>query len=337
MMQRAESWPGTITVVDDEPWALDVMVRAARSWRYDCQAAGCAEQAVELLERNPTPVLVTDLRMPGKGGAWLVREVQRRWPEMAIIVVTAGLDQDAVAQCLTSGAHHYFLKPIKLEEFRHALAATMRGWHHQRVQTANRKALERLVDRRTRQLRNTFLSAIDSLVRTLEARDPCTSGHSMRVRHHALQLARVLGLPLQQRKQISLAAKLHDIGKLGLPESILNKAGKLDDGELELVHQHPVIGERILSPIIRSKSVLAAIRGHHERFDGGGYPDKLAGEQIPVLTRIISIADCFDAMTSSRAYRQALPQAAALREIADGAGRQFDPRLVPSFLRLLSR
>jgi response regulator RpfG family c-di-GMP phosphodiesterase len=334
MGERADACPRTVTVVDDEPWALDVLVRAARSWRYECQSASSAEQALELLEKNITPVVVTDLRMPGRGGVWLVKEIQRRWPEVAIIVITAGQDPEAVTECLNAGAHHYFLKPIKLDEFRHALASTVRACRIQREQSANRRRLEKQVEKRTRQVRQTFLSAIDSLVRTLEARDPCTSGHSTRVRQLALRLAERLGLTLKQRKQISLAAKLHDIGKLGLPESILNKPGQLTPEEFNLVREHPAIGQRILSPILRGKSVLAAIRGHHERFDGAGYPDGLSGEGIPLHARILSIADCYDAMTSSRAYRQALPQDAALALIRAGTNKQFDDRLVQVFLGL---
>src|SRR3984957_12763735 len=158
----------TVTVVEDEPLAMDVIVRAASSWRFTCQTAGTAEQAVAILERQLTPIVVTDLRMPGRGGVWLVREIQRRWPEVSVIVITAGEDADDVSECLTAGAHHYFLKPIKLDEFRHALAATTRSYHHQHSQLLNRRRLERTVQKRTRQLRRTFLSAIDSLVRTLE-------------------------------------------------------------------------------------------------------------------------------------------------------------------------
>src|SRR5262249_44033067 len=121
MPRFADSPNMKVTVVDDEPSALDVLVRAARTWHYDCQAATNAEQALKLLEKRPTPIVVTDLRMPGRGGLWLVREIQQRWPEVAIIVVTAGHDPDAVSECLNAGAHHYFLKPIKLDEFRHAL------------------------------------------------------------------------------------------------------------------------------------------------------------------------------------------------------------------------
>jgi response regulator RpfG family c-di-GMP phosphodiesterase len=337
MMNTAEAETPLVTVVDDEPSVLNVLVRAARSWQYDCQAACTAEQAMELLEKRPTPVVVTDLRMPGRGGVWLVREIQRRWPEVSIIVITAGEDTDCVGECLSAGAHHYFLKPIKLDEFRHALAATMRNYELQRTQLLDRRQLERLVRKRTHQLRQTFLSAIDSLVRTLEARDPYTSGHSLRVRHYALRLTDAIGLSPRDRKRISLAAKLHDIGKLGLPESILNKQGSLTEAEFDAVREHPVIGERILSPVIRSRAVLAAIRGHHERFDGRGYPDHLAGDAIPLHARIITIADSFDAMTSSRAYRGALSHERAVQIVREGAGSQFDPRLVPVFLRLLER
>jgi response regulator RpfG family c-di-GMP phosphodiesterase len=335
MLQAAEPSPGAVTVVDDEPWALDVMTRAARSWHYECQAATCAEHALELLERRPTPVVVTDLRMPGRGGVWLVREIQKRWPQTAVIVITAGLDDDAVSECLNAGAHRYFLKPIKLDEFRHALASTFHSYRLERAHQLYRRSLEQKVQARTRQLRSTFMSAVNSLVRTIEARDAYTSGHSMRVRRYATKLAHSVGLSGRHCKQINLAAKLHDIGKVGLPETILNKPDSLNDEERILVRAHPVIGERILKPIIHSRRVLAAIRGHHERFDGGGYPDNLAGEQIPLEARIIAIVDCFDAVTSCRAYREPLPVREALELIRAGRGTQFDPYLVPIFLQML--
>jgi putative two-component system response regulator len=335
MQLSAESSPGAVTLVDDEPFALDVLTRAARSWQYDCQSASSAEEALELLQRRPTPVVVTDLRMPGLGGVWLVKEIQKRWPETAIIVVTAGQDADAVSECLSAGAHHYFLKPIKLDEFQHALASTLRKYRLERNHQLYRRHLEHKVQKRTRQLRITFLSAIDSLVRTLEARDRYTSGHSMRVRRFAVLLAERLGLSKRECHDINLAAKLHDIGKLGLPESILNKQGPLTAQERAEVAKHTVIGERILTPIIRSQKVLAAIRGHHERFDGGGYPDGLSGQQISLEARVIAIADCFDAVTSSRAYRAAMPREQAIELIRSGMGTQFDPALAPTFLRLL--
>jgi response regulator RpfG family c-di-GMP phosphodiesterase len=337
MNERGEVTQAKVTVVDDEPAALDVLVRAARSWHYECQAATSAEGALQLLEASPSPIVVTDLRMPGRGGVWLVREIQRRWPDVAVIVLTAGQDAEAVSECLSAGAHHYFLKPIQLDEFRHALQVTCRASRLQRERETYREQLEQTVRRRTLQVRRTFLSAINSLVRTLEARDPSTSGHSHRVRDYALVLAKGLGWDRRQLGLLSLAAQLHDIGKVGVPEAILNKPGVLTPLEQELLRQHPVIGERILRPIMRSPTILAAIRGHHERFGGAGYPDGLAGDSIPVLARVIAVADAYDALTSARAYRAAVPAGKALEILRAGAGSQFDPAFLFPFLHHMGR
>jgi HD-GYP domain-containing protein (c-di-GMP phosphodiesterase class II) len=196
---------------------------------------------------------------------------------------------------------------------------------------------EPTISRGTQQARRIFLSAINSLARTLEARDPYTSGHSLRVRRYALGLARTLGWGAGPRRQLALAARLHDIGKVGLPETILNKPDALTENEQDVVREHPVIGQRILAPIIRNRGVLAAIRGHHERFDGTGYPDGLAGKQIPLLARIISVVDCYDALTSARAYRLAMPRAEALELLRAGAGSQFDPACLLPFLRRMTQ
>jgi putative nucleotidyltransferase with HDIG domain len=327
----------TLTVVDDEPSALDVLVRAARSWRFECQAACNAEQALQMFEKSPTPIVVTDLRMPGRGGVWLVRQIQERWPDVSIIVVTAGQDDDAVNQCLHAGAHHYFLKPIKLEEFRHALEATLRSHVIQRERERYRRQLEHSLQRQMRKGRRTFLSAIDSLVRTLEAKDPYTKNHSVEVRRHALNLAKALGWDRRARRQLSLAAKLHDIGKVGIPEVILNKPGRLDREEYKQVQEHPVIGERILKSVIRNREILQAVRGHHERFDGSGYPDGLKGPHIPLFARLISIVDCYDALTSCRSYREAMSVTQALDVIRSSTGTCFDPELADAFLKIAAK
>jgi putative two-component system response regulator len=180
---------------------------------------------------------------------------------------------------------------------------------------------------------NAPAEAIDNLVNLLEAHDPCSRDHSLKVKAYAVRLAQRLGLSARQQKQIALAARLHDIGKLRLPRGILNKPGPLTDGEMARVREHPVGGVKILSPIIRHKTVLAAIRGHHERFDGRGYPDGLAGERISLEARIIAIADCFDALLSTRSYRPPMLRRIALEMINAGAGTQFDPGLVRVFLR----
>jgi putative two-component system response regulator len=277
---------------------------------------------------------VTDLLMPGRGGLWLVQEVRRRWPDVGIIVLTAGHNPDAAGKCLRAGAHHYFFKPIKLDEFRHVLETTWQSYHRHREHQRTHDALELAVHRQTRRVRRTFLSAIASLVRTVEERDPYTAGHSRRVRAYALHLAAALGLDRHQCKQLRLAAMLHDIGKVGIPDGILHKPGRLTPEEERIIQGHPEMGERILAPIVRSREVLAAIRGHHERLDGSGYPDGLAGSQIPLLARLLAIPDCFDALTTSRAYRAALPVGEALAILEAGAGTHLDPVFVRVFLRI---
>jgi putative two-component system response regulator len=326
--------PIAVTIVDDEPAAQDVLVRAARMWDYSCQTANSAEQAVQLLEVNLTPIVVTDLRMPGRGGLWLVREIHRRWPQVGVIVLTAAHDAVEAHQCLRAGTQHYFAKPIKLDEFQRVLQTTWQSHHRQSEQQRIHDSLRHAVRRATRRVRRTFLSAIASLVRTVEERDPYTAGHGRRVRAYALQFAGALDLDRRQRKQLGLAAMLHDIGKLGIPDCILHKPDRLTPEEELVVRAHPEMGERILAPIVRSKAVLAAIRGHHERLDGGGYPDGLAGDAIPLLARLLTIPDCYDALTTSRAYRPALPKHEALAIVEAGAGAHFDPAFVRAFLRL---
>ncbi len=324
----------TVTVVDDEPVVRDVLVRAARTWSYGCQAADSAEQALELLAQQPTPILVTDLRMPGQGGVWLVREVRRRWPEMAIIVLTAGQDHGAARQCLEAGADHFFVKPVKLEEFHHVLERTRQAQQQRQAEARYRLRLERAVRKQTRRVRRTFLSAIESLVLTMEERDPYTAGHSRRVRAYSLRLGRALGLDDRQMCELSLASKMHDIGKVGVAEAILNKPGPLTPAESVEVRKHPIIGERILRSIVRNRAVLAAIRGHHERIDGTGYPDGLKGTKIPLLARVITVADCYDALTSARAYRAPLSAKQALETLQTDAGSHFQPEFVRAFVGL---
>jgi putative nucleotidyltransferase with HDIG domain len=181
------------------------------------------------------------------------------------------------------------------------------------------------------------IRVIDNLVRTMEEADPYTAGHSRRVRQYALRLARAIGLEARDCRLLALAARLHDIGKVGVPEAVLHKPGPLTAEEDRLVREHPVIGARILAGVVRSKAVLDAIRAHHERLDGSGYPDGLAGDRIPLLARLIAIPDCFDALTTSRAYRAALPVGHALEILHAGAGSHFDPGLTEAFLAVAAR
>ncbi len=326
----------TVTLVDDEPNVLSMLRWAMELWGHPCQAAKSAEEAVALLEKRPTPIVVTDLHMAGEGGLWLVRQVRCRWPGIGIIVMTGGLDMDATVECLNAGAHRYFFKPINLDDFRHALESTLETYRLRKERAQYHRRLEATVRRRTRQVRGTFLAGVNSLVLALEARDAYTAGHSGRVRRYAVALGRALGLSSAELRRAALAARMHEIGNVGVSESVLHKESDLTDAERRVIEAHPVIGEGILKPIIRRPDVLAAIRGHHERMDGQGYPDRLAGEGIPFLARLIAVGDCFDALTSSRPYRTAMSVPAACDVLARAAGPQLDPDLVQLFLPLVS-
>ncbi len=326
----------SVTIVDDEPYARDILIRAATMAGFSCQGFENAESAWRALERQTTPIVVTDLRMPGKGGLWLIREIQQRWPNLSIIVVSVGVEEDGhMETILNKGVSHYLLKPVHLDEFCHALESCWQTQNTHANQGRYEALLEGALIRQSRELRKTFHSAITSLVRTLEARDVHTSGHSLRVRNYSVALAKKIGLTPKALKALKLAAWLHDIGKMGLPEAILNKPTLLTDEEFSRVREHPVVGERILTPIIRNPLVLQAIRGHHERYDGRGYPDGISGENIPLLARIITVADCYDALTTTRAYRSAQARDSVLDFLRAGMGTQFDPDLVPPFVDVI--
>jgi response regulator RpfG family c-di-GMP phosphodiesterase len=332
MHNQTESMSRFVTVVDDESSVREVLIRAAQLRGYECQTASCAESGLDLLSERLSPVVVTDLRMPGKGGVWLVQEIRRRWPDVAIIVITAGEDQDAASACLQAGAHHYFIKPVNLDEFYHVLEMARRTYLLHRQNKRYRRHLERTVCRQTHKIRRTFFSAIDSLVMAMEERDSYTAGHSHRVRRYVLKLGKALQFKRKVLRQLSLAARLHDIGKVGVPEAVLNKPGPLTEEEFHLVRQHPGIGERLCRRIVRSPDILAGIRSHHERLNGSGYPDGLRGDRIPLLAKLIAIADSFDALTSSRSYHAARTAEEAFRELEAGSGTLYEPEFVRAFI-----
>jgi HD-GYP domain-containing protein (c-di-GMP phosphodiesterase class II) len=179
-----------------------------------------------------------------------------------------------------------------------------------------------------------FMGSLQALTAAIDAKDPYTGGHSERVAFLSWSLARALGLGEDTADRIRVAGLVHDIGKIGVPEAILCKAGRLTDEEFEAIKRHPEIGHRILRDIDPFQDVLPGVLHHHERWDGRGYPHKLAGDKIPMIARIIGLADTFDAMSSTRSYRPALPRDHVLRELERGAGSQFDPRIVEAFKKV---
>jgi putative nucleotidyltransferase with HDIG domain len=194
--------------------------------------------------------------------------------------------------------------------------------------------LEQMVAEQASKIRASFLNAITALVYALEAKDAYTSGHSQRVAQLSVSIAQQLSLPSEQVERLKLAGLLHDIGKIGTQESLLSKPRRLNEEQYQLVKLHPEIGQRILSPIVDNSEILHAVRGHHERYDGKGYPDGLKKSKIPLGARILAVSDAYEAMTSDRPYRAAMSPDAALSQIESNKGTQFDPEIADIFTKI---
>jgi len=321
-------------VVDDEPRLRRVLVRLLEGEGFTCREAGSGTEALEMLQQEPVPLVISDLRMPQMDGVTLLREIVSRWPDTAVVVVTAVAEVESAVACLQLGALDYVAKPFHLDEVR---ARVMQALDKRRLILENRSYQLGLEDRvrvQARRIEEIFLEGVQALVQALEEKDAYTRGHSARVAHYALAVARQLKLEEETLDTIALGAELHDVGKIGVREAVLSKPGKLTDDEYRHIMEHTVIGARILGPLMRdAPDALAIVRSHHERLDGTGFPDGLKGDAIPLVARIVTVADSFDAMTSGRPYRPSLSVQQAVRELQEGKGVQFEPQCVEAFLR----
>jgi HD-GYP domain-containing protein (c-di-GMP phosphodiesterase class II) len=241
-------------------------------------------------------------------------------------------DVEVAVSCLAMGAMDYLTKPFHLEEVR---ARVRQALDKRRLVLENRayqQGLERRVAEQSRRLEQLHLASLQSLADALEMKDPYTRGHSVRVSLYAVAIANTMGLDEAVVREIELGGHLHDIGKIGVRESVLNKPGPLTEEEYLHIMTHPVVGWRLLGPLLRDTPLaLNIVRSHHEKFDGKGVPDRLGGTEIPLVARIAAVADSFDAMTSNRPYRRGLTLVEAQAELRRCAGSQYDPRVVAAF------
>jgi putative nucleotidyltransferase with HDIG domain len=320
-------------VVDDEPGLRSVLVRLLASHGFRVREAGTGRAAVLLLEQEPAELILTDIHMPEMTGVQLLAEVRRRWPDTGVVMITGVPDFQTAVACLSQGALDYMAKPFQVEE---ALTRVKQALDKRRLILENRdyqENLEAKVRQQAGRLKELFVLGVQALAHALEAKDAYTRGHSMRVAAYATATARALGLDAERVAEIRLGAELHDIGKIGVRESVLLKPERLSAEEYEHIKQHTVIGERILQPLLKEQpAVLAIVRSHHERPDGRGFPDALTGEAIPFAARITAVGDTFDAMTTARPYRTPRTAAAAIAELTRFSGTQFDPEAVRGFL-----
>jgi response regulator RpfG family c-di-GMP phosphodiesterase len=317
-------------IVDDEPRLRQVMAHLMRSDGFQCVEAANGIEAMMLLETTPAILVLSDLRMPKMDGKELLRAIRARFPDVAVVMITAVADVEMAVSCLALGAADYVVKPYQLEDVRARVSQALDKRRLLLENRAHREHLEERVAAQSRRLEEMYWASVQSLAEALELKDPYTRGHSVRVSHYAAAIARSLGLDAEIVRQIELGGHVHDIGKIGVRESVLNKTGPLTPEEYAHVMTHPMLGWRVLSPLFGdAPHALNIVRSHHERFDGLGKPDGLAGKAIPLEARIVAAADALDAMTSYRPYRPGeMTLEEAVREIRRHVGTQFDPDVV---------
>lgn len=317
-------------VVDDEQWIRYALAQLMRSDGFRCTEAADGKEAIERLEQNPVALVLSDMRMPRMDGIQLLQQVRARWPETAVVMITAVSDVEEAVRCLSIGAMDYLTKPFQLEEVRARVAQAL---DKRRLKMENREYQERLEERvaaQARRLEELFLTGVQALAQALEVKDPYTRGHSIRVSQYAGTIAQTMQLDAEMIRQVQLGGHVHDIGKIGVREDVLNKPAPLTNAEYQHVMTHPLVGWRILAPLFGDAPIaLNVVRSHHERYDGGGVPDGLKGEEIPLEARIVAVADALDAMTSGRPYRSSeFTSDEALAELQRSCGTQFDQRVV---------
>ncbi|NOZ85893.1 MAG: response regulator [Deltaproteobacteria bacterium] len=326
-----------ILIVDDEEILRKVLSRQIVKMGYEFDVASSGQEAVKKIDPGKFDAALLDYRMPEMNGLDTLKRILKIDPKMAVLMLTAEQDLEIAVNILKLGAYDYLTKPVSMDELKFALERSLELRQLRLDRENEEQRLRERVKEQKRQLESSYLDTVMALAAALEAKDRYTQGHSERVTFYSVALAREIGLSNQEIDRLSLGGQLHDIGKIGIRETVLNKNGKLTDKEYEHVKTHPLIGAQILGRIKSMAPILPIVRHHHERYDGAGYPDGLKGENVPLEARIVAVADAFDAMTSNRAYRSAIPLEEAIKRLVACKGTQFDPALVDVFQDLLSK
>ena len=351
----------TVLFVDDEANILKALKRLLRNEPFEVLTATCAEEALEHFRRYEIQVVVSDQRMPEMSGADFLSRLRERYPDTIRMMLTGHTEMDTAVEAINRGEiFRLITKPWNDDDLKAALRQALDHCEMKqeikrlnqvsreqnfKLQDMNRN-LEAKVRERTQQLgqknralRKGYIETIRALAEAVDAKDAYTRGHSERVAVYASRIARELNLEKTLIERVYFSGLLHDVGKIGIPDAIITKPARLTEDEYHEIKKHPEIGAKILEPVEMLSEIAPCVRHHHEWFDGStrGYPDRLRGEQIPLPSRIILVADTVEAMTSNRPYRKVLPLTVVIDELRKYSGRQFDPKVVDAFMRLLEQ
>ena len=331
-----------ILIVDDDDTLRIVIKEALSTCDYFIDEASNVTAAKLLMENTEYDLVITDVVMPGETGVDLLRWAKETRLCSSFIIMTGHAEINAIADALNLGANFFLQKPFRPIAM---IEAVSRIIENERLRKQNEKLRKELanyneklqieVEEAKLENQKLFIATLVTLSNAIDARDKYTYAHSSSVAELSEALSKKMGMPKSFQEDARTAGQLHDIGKIAVPEHVLLKPSRLTDAEYALIQEHPTQGEKILQPIPSFERILPAIRHHHERYAGGGYPDNITGEDIPLLARIISVCDTWNAMRTNRPYRSTLPLNTAISIIKEECGQQFDPDIAETFLLML--
>lgn len=340
-MEPSESGRKRVLIVDDEESIRNMLSGFLRSRGFETETASNGEQALDLLGKFPFHLVLSDLNMPGMNGLELLSRIRQSHADVGVLMLTGCEDVAMAVDAMKAGALDYVQKPFDLDEVEALLRAALGKREEQLREASHVRDLERMVQDQSVELRRLLGDlhvasevTMEALVTALDARERETYAHSRRVGEYAVHLAQTMGVSGPELETVRRGATLHDIGKIGISDSILLKPGALTDSEWAQMRRHPQIGYWILNGIAPFQDAADIVLSHHERYDGRGYPRHLHGAGIPLGARIFSVVDSLDAITEDRPYQKGRSYEEARQEIARNAGTQFDPKVVDRFLQV---
>src|SRR5947209_15740022 len=336
--------PVAVLVVDDEEPIRNALKKFMAQQQFEVYAAASGDEALAQLKRHKIALMMSDLRMPGTSGVDLVPEALEIEPDLAILMLTAVNDATSAALCMQRGAMDYLTKPIELADLGRAVHRALKRREMQLESRHLNQWLKEEVTTRTAELQRQqhrmeriSTATLEALVNALEAKDPYLRGHSARVADLSANIATEMSFSEEDVDRVRMAGRLHDLGKIGTRDAVVNKEGPLTDDEFEHVKQHVIIGAQILAPLVHLGDIVAMVKSHHERFDGTGYPDGLRGDEVPLGGRIIGVAEVYDALTTARPYQEKMTPEQAVERMADLSGTVLDAKVYDALVRIVGR